>query len=332
MGRMTSDEAVRWGIVATGNIAQRFVQDLALVPDATALAVASRRLESARAFADEHGIDRAYGDWAELADDPDIEIVYVATPNQAHHEVARMMLDAGKAVLCEKPVTLNAAQAADLAEAAAKSGVFLAEAMWTRTIPAIRRAVELIEAGAIGEPRVVTADFSFAPQVGPEHRLRNPELGGGALLDVGVYPLALAQLFLGSPEGVVSAARLTPEGVDEVTSMLLTYAGGAQAALTCAFGADGPVAATIAGSAGRIHIPRRFHHSQSIVLSHGAVEGRVIEVPFDGNGLRFPAIEAGRCLRAGLTDSPLLPFADTLSVMRTMDEIRRQIGVAYPGE
>src|SRR4051794_6728264 len=134
---MTSDEAVRWGIVATGNIAARFTQDLALVPDAVAVAVASRRLESARAFADEHGIDRAYGDWSDLADDPDIEIVYVATPNQAHHEVARMMLEAGKAVLCEKPVALNATQAADLAAVAAEKGVFLAEAMWTRTIPAV---------------------------------------------------------------------------------------------------------------------------------------------------------------------------------------------------
>jgi len=335
-------DPIRWGIVATGRIAARFVSDLGIVDDAEVLAVASRSDDSAGRFATEHHIPRPYGTWEALAADPDVDIVYVAGPHPAHHPAARMMLAAGKAVLCEKPITVNAPQAEDLVAVAAEHRVFLAEAMWTRTIPAVRRIVELVAYGAIGEVTAVAADFSFAAAVGPEHRLRNSALGGGALLDLGVYPLALAQLFLGSPDTVSASARLSPEGVDAGTGILLGYRAGrsdappwraesAYATLTCAFDSSGATTATIAGTLGRIDIPAGFHKPRSFTLRRGE-EAELVEVAYEGQGLRFPAIEAMRCLRAGLIESPLLPHSATLAVMTTMDEIRGQIGVSYPAD
>jgi len=335
-------DPIRWGIVATGHIAAQFVSDLGIVEDAEVLAVASRSDDSAGRFATEHQIPRPYGTWEALAADPDVDIVYVAGPHPAHYPAARMMLAAGKAVLCEKPITLNATQAEDLVAVATEHRLFLAEAMWTRTIPAVRRAVDLVADGAIGEVTAVSADFSFAAAVGPEHRLRNPALGGGALLDLGVYPLALAQLFFGRPDTVSASARLSPEGVDAGTGILLGYRPGrpdapswcadmAYATLTCAFDTNGATTATIAGTLGRIDLPAGFHHPRSFTLHRGNVV-EVVEVPYEGHGLRFPAIEAMRCLRAGEIESPLLPHAATLAVMTTMDEIRGQIGVNYPAD
>lgn len=335
-------DPIRWGIVATGRIAAEFVSDLGIVDDAEVLAVASRSDDSAGRFATEHQIPRPYGTWDALAADPDVDIVYVAGPHPAHYPAAHLMLSAGKAVLCEKPLTVNAPQAEDLIGVAAEHRVFLAEAMWTRTIPGVRSAVSLVERGLIGEVTAVSADFSFAAGVGPEHRLRNPALGGGALLDVGVYPLALAQLFLGTPDTVSASARLSPEGVDAGTGILLGYRPGrpdapawcadsAYAALTCAFDSNGATTATIAGTLGRIEFPPGFHHPRSFTLRRGD-DAELVEVPYEGQGLRFPAIEAMRCLRADLTDSPLLPHAATLAVMTTMDEIRGQIGVSYPAD
>jgi predicted dehydrogenase len=335
-------EPIRWGVVATGGIAAAFVNDLGRVSDAEVIAVASRSDDSAARFATEHHIGRPYGTWQALAADPDVEIVYVAGPHPAHHAAARMMLEAGKAVLCEKPITLDAAQAEDLIAIAAKQRVFLAEAMWTRTLPAVREAVRLASDGAIGDVAAVNADFSFASGAGPEHRLRNPALGGGALLDVGVYVLALAQLFMGTPDTVNALSRMSPEGVDASTAILLGYrpggddaprwrASAAYSALTCGVDVSGSCTATIAGSTGRIELPHRFHRPESLMLYRGSDVER-IEMPIDGHGLRFPAIEAMRCVREGLIESPRLPHAATLAVMRTMDEIRSQTGVRYPHE
>ncbi|HKE65591.1 MAG TPA: Gfo/Idh/MocA family oxidoreductase [Micromonosporaceae bacterium] len=335
-------EPIRWGVVATGGIATSFVTDLARVPDAEVVAVASRSDDSAGRFATENQIAHPYGTWDALAADPDVEIVYVAGPHPAHHPAARMMLDAGKAVLCEKPLTVNAAQAEDLIAVARERRVFLAEAMWTRTLPAVRRAVELVADGAIGQVAAVTADFSFASGVGPEHRLRNPVLGGGALLDVGVYVLALAQLFLGTPDDVTGYARMRPEGVDAGTAILLGYRPGrddmpswradhAYAALTCASDVSGASTATISGTEGRIEIPPRFHRPEALDVWRG-LEHEHLDLPIEGHGLRFPAIEAMRCMRAGLIESPLLPHGATLAVMRTMDQIRRQAGIRYADE
>jgi predicted dehydrogenase len=322
---------IRWGVLATGGIASRFAEDLRLVPDARAVAVASRTPEAAARFAQTHGIDRTYGSWQALAEDPEVDIVYVGTPHVAHHQAAKLMLTHGKAVLCEKPVTINADQAHDLVDTARANNVFFAEALWTRTIPAVLRMMELIKDGAIGEVGMVTADFSRHTDVEPGHRLRDPRLGGGALLDLGVYPIGFAQMVLGDPAGVQAVAKLSPEGVDQTAGVLLTYPNGATAMATCSLAVDGSTTATVSGTDGRIDLPPGFHNPSELTLHRDGSDQRETYA-YEGNGLRFQAIEAGRCLREGLIESPLLPLADTLTVMRTMDRARVLIGVTYPDE
>ncbi|MFE9576284.1 Gfo/Idh/MocA family protein [Nocardia sp. NPDC006044] len=325
-----TERKIRWGILATGNIAKTFVGDLTLLPDAEVVAVASRTGTAARAFAAEHGIPRAYGQWEELVDDSDVDVVYVATPHAAHHAATALCLDAGKAVLCEKPLTLDAVQAMDLFERARAAGVFLMEAMWTRCVPAIVRLRELLAAGAIGEPRLVSADFSVDFDAGPGHRVRNPAMGGGSLLDVGIYPLTIARIALGAPDSVDARAVLTPEGVDETTAVTLTHSTGALAVLTSSIAVDGPCTATLSGTGGRIEMRRDFFAPNGFHIYRGADPVEYIEAPLIGRGMAHEAIEVHRCLRQGLLESPLVPWAETLDVLRTMDAIRARIGVVYP--
>jgi predicted dehydrogenase len=318
----------RWGVLATGGIATKFVEDLKLLPQAELTAVASRRLETAQEFAKEHGFARAYGSWLELATDPDVDVVYVATPHVAHHEAAKLCLEAGRAVLCEKPFTLAAATTQDLVDTAGERGLFLMEAMWMRTNPTIRRIVELVGDGAIGEVTAVTADFGFPAPPDPAHRLNNKALGGGSLLDLGVYPITFAQLFLGDPDRISAVATLDATGVDLTTAALLAHPGGGVAYLASSIVGDHRNAATVTGTRGRIELPRGFHHPTSFRLCRGE-EAETVQVPLRGNGLGYEAEEVMRCLDAGLTESPLVPLAASLGVMRTMDTIREQIGLSY---
>lgn len=331
---------VRWGILATGGIAADFTRDLRLLPDAEVVAVGSRSRASAQAFADHHGIPRAHGSWAELAADPEVDIVYVATPHHAHHEAAALCLEAGKAVLCEKPLTLNAADSRALTGLARKRGVLLLEGMWMRFSPTVRRLVELIADGAIGEVATVHADFAFPGDFAPTHRLRDPALGGGALLDLGVYPVTFAHLLLGRPRSVSAWASLTPEGVDANTALLLGYDAGRLATLSCGITSATPCRAYVAGSHGRIELPPMFTRPDSFALHRSgsgsgpgqAVEPEVFRMPYAGAGFVHAAEEAMRCLREGLAESPLAPWQDTVEVMEILDTARAQIGVSYPGE
>ncbi|MBO0870467.1 MAG: Gfo/Idh/MocA family oxidoreductase [Micromonosporaceae bacterium] len=325
-------DRIRWGILATGGIADRFVADLKLLPGAELAAVGSRSTAAAEAFAARHGIPRAHGSWAELAADPDLDVVYVATPHAAHHAAAKRCLDAGKAVLCEKPLTLDLDSARDLVRTARERGVFFMEAMWMRTIPAIRRVRELVAGGAIGTITAVLADFDVAGPFPPEHRMRARELGGGALLDLGVYPVTFAYLFLGAPEQVTALATLGPEGTDESTAVAMSFASGATATLHCGILGPGPVTATVIGTQGRIELPAPFFSGQTYRLVPGTpgAAAEQVEVPRRGNGLGYEAEEVMRCLAAGLTESPLVPHAETLDIMRILDQIREQIGVTYP--
>jgi predicted dehydrogenase len=322
------NESVRWGILATGHIAGAFTRDLAHVPGAEVVAVASRTQDAAQKFADEHGIGRAYGSWRELAEDADVDIVYVSTPHSHHHEATRLLLTGGRAVLCEKPFTLDRASAEDLVELARQRELFLMEAMWTRTLPAILHIQELVTDGAIGEVRHIAADFGLQGPFPPEHRLRAPALGGGALLDLGVYPVTFAHLFLGPPDHIRAWASLFPEGTDESTGITLGYESGAIATLHCGLSGRTANRAVITGTTGRIELPTWFHQATEFTLVRGDTQKR-IEAPFIGGGMSHEAIEAQRCLRAGLLESPLVPHADTLAIMGTLDEIRAQIGVSY---
>jgi predicted dehydrogenase len=326
---MDMSEPIRWGILATGAIAGKFVSDLSLVPDAEVTAVGSRSQEAADRFAAAHGIPRAYGSWEALATDPDVDVVYVATPHSAHHAASLVCLRAGKAVLCEKPFTLTLAQAEELVEAARSNGVFLMEAMWTRCFPAIHTICGLVADGAIGEVTAVHADLGLSGDFDVTHRLRAPELGGGALLDLGVYPVTFAHVILGAPERIEAWARLSPEGVDENTGMILGYASGALATLTCSFIGRTPRTAAITGTRGRIEIPGNFHRPTGFTLVRADAEPEYVPTPFDGQGYHFEAAEVQRCLRAGLTESPMVPLAETLAVMSTLDAVRNRIGVHY---
>ncbi|MFE5730904.1 Gfo/Idh/MocA family protein [Streptomyces sp. NPDC056528] len=326
-------EKVRWGILATGGIAERFTTDLLTLDDAEVVAVASRSEAPAKAFAERFGIPRAYGEWAGLFADADVDVVYVATPHHAHRAAAGLALEAGKAVLCEKALTLNAREAAELVALARDRGLFLMEAMWMYCNPLIRRIAELVRDGAVGEVRTVQADFGIAGPFGADHRLRDPNTGGGALLDLGVYPVAFAQLLLGEPDSVRAHALLSPEGVDLNTGMLLGWSGtGASALLSCSIAADTPLTASVTGSLGRIDVPRGFFFPERFTLHRDGVEPEEFTAEADPHGFRHEAAEVMRCLRAGEKESPLVPLDGSLAVMRTLDAVRDRIGVRYPGE
>lgn len=325
----------RWGILATGGMAAAFTADLVRLPDAEVVAVASRSEESARAFAKRFGIPRAYGSWKALAEDDGIDVVYVATPHAAHRGAAGLCLEAGRNVLCEKPFTLNLRQAEELVALARGHGRFLMEAMWMYCNPLVRRLKALVDDGAIGEVRTVQADFGIAGPFPPSHRLRDPHLGGGALLDLGVYPVAFAHLLLGEPSDVTARAVLSAEGVDLQTGALLHWDGGALAQVHCSIVGATATCASVTGSRGRIDVPSGFYQPERFVLHR---DGRAPEEftadPADGppSSFRHEALEVMRALRAGETESPLVPLDGTLAVMRTLDAVRERIGVRYPGE
>ncbi|MFF4114179.1 Gfo/Idh/MocA family protein [Streptomyces sp. NPDC001714] len=329
------EQSVRWGILATGGIAAAFAADLVDLPDAEIVAVASRSPEAAEGFAERFGIGRAYGDWESLARDEDVDIVYVATPHSAHRAAAGLCLAAGRNVLCEKPFTLTAREAGELVALAREHDRFLMEAMWMYCHPLIRRLTALVADGAIGEVRTVQADFGLEGPFPPAHRLRNPLLGGGALLDLGVYPVSFAHLLLGEPDGMSARAVLSDEGVDLQTGALLSWESGALASVHCSIVGGTGTTASVTGSQGRIDIPDGFFNPDRFVLHRdGRAPQEFALTPQDGprNTFRHEAGEAMRALRAGDRESPLVPHDGTLAVMRTLDGLRELIGVRYPDE
>ncbi|MFE9437942.1 Gfo/Idh/MocA family protein [Streptomyces sp. NPDC006602] len=332
---MATEQRVRWGILATGGIAAAFTADLVDLPDAEVVAVASRTEESAKAFAERFGIPRAYGGWDALAQDGDIDVVYVATPHSAHRAAAGLCLTAGRNVLCEKAFTLNAREAEELVALAKERGSFLMEAMWMYCNPLIRRLADLVRDGAIGEVRSVHADFGLAGPFPPTHRLRDPAQGGGALLDLGVYPVSFAHLLLGEPSDIAARATLSAEGVDLQTGALLSWDSGALASVHCSLIGGTATTASVTGSLGRIDIPYGFFHTDRFVLHRDGHDPEEFAAdPADGSrgSLRHEALEVMRALRAGESESPLVPLDGTLAVMRTLDAIRERVGVRYPGE
>ena len=331
---------VRWGILATGKIARAFVRDVGGLNECDVRAVGSRSQESADAFAEAHGIATAHGDYRSLVEDPDVDVVYVASPHSMHREHVELAFAAGKAVLCEKALTLNAADAELLVASAREKGLFLMEAMWMRCDPLIRRLQQLVAAGVLGEVRQVRADLGFVVDRPPTDRLLDPALGGGALLDMGIYPLTFAQLFLGEPTTIAAAANLSPAGVDLDVALSLGYASGATAALTTTMTAWSPRNASIATSRGRVDLPAGFHHPGSVTWSsystdpgaRGASRVEEISEPSPVRGYAHEALEVVRCLRRGETESPLMPLEESLAMMRQMDRIRKQIGVSYAAD
>ncbi len=322
----------RWGILGTGKIARRFLQAASSVPEAQVVAVGSRTQERADAFGSSFGIPKRYGRYEDVLNDPEVEIVYVATPHSLHFEQVCAALSAGKHVLCEKPFTLNAQQAEQAIARARQAGRFVMEGMWTRCFPVMRAVVERVRNGAIGEVRLVQADFGFQPPFDPESRLFNPELGGGALLDVGIYPVALAFQFLGAPQQIVSLATLGQTRVDELDGIVFQYANGALAVLTAALRVNTPKHAYLCGSEGMVHFPAPWWKpSEAFLIRHDGSQEH-LSFPYEGDGLQFEIRHVHDCLAEGLTESPWMPLDETLAIQRVLDTLRRQWEVRYPGE
>ena len=327
-GKVTVDNGTV-GNPRNGRYGEQFARALSIVPGAVLHGVTSRGRSRAEEFAARVTAAHAYRDYDELLQDPAVDIVYIATRNEHHHDDSIAALHSGKPVLCEKPFALTAAQGRAIATAARERKLFLMEAMWMRLNPAIRKIVELVEEGAIGWVSAIHADFGLQGPFEPEHRLRNPRLGGGALLDLGVYPINLAHLIMGSPASVQSWAHLTPEGVDETTGVLLDWQPGAVAALTCSINGESRTAASITGTEGRIDIPPGFFVPREFTLTRSGKAPETFSFPFDGNGYQFEAAEVQRCILAGELESPLVPHATTLEIMGLLDAIREEIGVTY---
>ena len=325
-------EAVRWGIIGTGKIARAFANALKEVPGAVLAGVASRSQDKADAFGQEFGARASYGSYEALAQAADIDLVYVGTPHPQHADNALMALRAGKGVLCEKPFTMNLREAEQVVTLARSKRLFLMEAMWTRYLPAYLEVKRILASGEIGTPRQIVADFGFAASFGPEHRVFNPELGGGALLDLGIYPLSVAAGLLGPVLEVRAQAQMGPTGVDVQTGFMLKHAGGGMSVCSCSFLARSPAELTVSGELGQVRMNTMFHRATSVTVKLADGSERTIETPYLGNGYVHEIIEAQRCWREGQLESPAMPLEETLALMGVMDEIRRQIGLRYEAD
>ena len=320
-----------WAILGPGGIARAFAKDLAHLDDHSIGAVGSRSLSNAENFAAEFG-GKAYGSYEELVNDPSIDAVYVATPHPAHHDNVIMALNAGKPVLCEKPFSVNAVQAQAMVDAASKNQVALMEAMWARFLPHYAKVREIVASGVLGQILSIHADHGQRLADRDIARLVEPSLAGGALLDLGIYPISFAHMILGNPTSITSSAVMTDKGVDAQSSMIFSYKDGAQAVLTTTMMEQTPCRAVVAGLNGWLEIDRTFYNpaSMRVVMN----DGTVTEYPntYFGHGLREQAESFKQLVQAGRLESEILTWQDTVDIMKSMDTVRQQIGLKYPFE
>ena len=319
---------VRWGIVGPGRIASKVTADFPHVPGAEAVAVASRSIDRAKAFAAEFGIARAHGSYRDILDDPDVDALYIATPHPQHRAIALAALRAGKAIMVEKAFTVTPGATREIAALAAETGVFAMEAMWTRFQPAVVRMRELVADGAIGEVRAVQIDLGVRNPLEPGDRFVDPALGGGALFDLTVYPVSFAQMVLGTPTAVDARGVVTPEGIDLEESVVLAFASGATATMTCTLRCATPGQARLFGTEGWIDVLPRFHHPETIVLHRGGRDAEEITLPHTGGGYYHELVEVTECVAAGRTESAVMPLADTVAVQDVMGEIAARLGMS----
>jgi predicted dehydrogenase len=318
-------------VIGPGAIAVGFADAMQMVDGGEIVAVASRAMERAESYADRYGIAMRYDDYAALARDPDVDVVYVATPQSRHVDDTLLALGAGKHVLCEKPFALNERQARTMIDEARRQGVFLMEAIWSRFLPSYRALVDIVGSGRIGEPMLVEADFGFRRPMEPDNRLFRADLGGGGLLDLGIYPLQLCTLLLGPVEHVAAEGVIGETGVDEQVAAVLRHGGGRLGVIKAALRVNMTCSARVSGTEGVIEIPALMHCPNALrLLSPAGMEE--VDASYEGNGLRFEIDEVNRCLAEGRTESDVMPLDETLALARTLDNIRRQIGLVFPGE
>lgn len=319
----------RWGILGPGRIAHKFAQDLLTVPDAQLYAVASSDQQRANEFAETYSIPHAFGRYDQLLTLPDLDIVYVATPHVKHHENVLMLLNGGVAVLGEKPFAMNSEQVREMVETARTKKVFLMEALWSRFMPGIEYALDLIKSGSIGKVVSVKADFGFKAPFSPDNRLFNKALGGGALLDIGIYPLFLSYLILGRPATIKASAIFGTTGVDEQCGMVLTYADGQLAMLDSTLLADTDCVGIIQGESGQIRIHSRFHETKGVTLVRTEQPAKPFVFNRETHGYDYEARHVMQCLTDSKTESPLWSLDDSLNLMELLDAVRAEAGIVY---
>jgi predicted dehydrogenase len=326
------DTPIRWGILGAGGIAATVGRDIVATPGNVVHAVGARDAARAAALATTLSAPSSYGSYADLLADPHVDVVYIATTHGQHREHAVLALDAGKPVLVEKAFALNARQAREIVAEARRRRLFCMEAMWTRLNPLIRQAVELVRAGRIGDVVGIRADLSRRFPYDAGHRLFDLAAGGGALLDLGIYPATVAWLFLGRPDTVQAVGALSGTGSDLTTAMQWGYSDGRVAQLYCSAAGDSPLAALVTGTAGWLSVEPRIHRPARLVV-HDASGAEVVDGPaVSGNGYRLEVQEVARCLRAGELESPLVPLDETVAILEVLDEARRQLGVRYDAD
>ena len=333
MNTQTSTKPLRWGIIGCGKIAVQFAEDLiAHVPNAVLSAVASRSLDKATAFAQRFEAPHAFGTYQAMLSSGTIDVVYIATPHAQHHENTLMCLEAGIPVLCEKAFAINTAMVKEMVAKSQEKQLFLMEAIWTRFHPAINQIEAIINDGQIGEIKHIVADFGFKADPDPASRLFNPELTGGSLYDIGIYPLFISKLLLGKPAEVKAVATFTETGVDMNCAVSLAFESGATASLFSTLAAKTDTTCTIYGTKGKIHIHGRFHETFGFTLTVEGEEPSVIQTERKGNGYSYEAIDVQRCLEEGRIENDRLPLQFSIELMELMCEIRSQIGLVYPQE
>jgi len=336
--RTATGVPLRWGVVATGSIAGTVSRDLSLMADAELYAVSSRSQDSADSFAAAHGFSRAYGDrdgvagYQRMLADDAVDVVYIATPHAQHHAIAAAALRAGKHVLCEKAITINAREATELVDLARDKGLFLMEAVWSRFLPSMQRAFQIAASGEIGDVKWVSADLGFPAPYSPISRLWSPRDGGGALLDITIYPLLWALGTLGFPLTVSATGWLNDDGVDAQNALTLGYGHGGQAQLASSLLAHGPRTATVAGSGGFLQSVGSVNNPRELLVRIGSDQARTEHFDVVGGGYCYELREVSRCIQQGLTESPVMPLKESLDTMRLFDGVRSQLGIRYPAD
>lgn len=320
---------IRWGILGLGRIAHKFAQDLQSIPDAHLLAVASTDQQRANDFAAQYGVSYAFGSYEEMVTCSDLDVVYIASSHTGHYDHTLLCLNAGVAVLCEKPFAINSRQVREMVETARAKSIFLMEALWSRFMPTIEKSLDLIEKGVIGRVTGVRADFGFRASGGPEHRVFNKALGGGSLLDIGIYPLFLAYSVLGKPQSVKASAVMGPTGVDEECGMILTYADNRLALLHSSLVSDTCIDAVIYGETGSIYLPTRFLAGSSVIWE--PYQGNAETFTFQRNtwGYDYEARHVMQCLRDKKIESPVWSLDDSLNLINLLDIVREEAGICY---
>jgi predicted dehydrogenase len=323
---------INWGIIGLGNIANKFAQDLLLVKNSVLYGVASRDIEKSKSFAKKYNSIHYYNSYQELANDPNIDIVYVATPHTYHFFHTMLCLKSGKAVLCEKPLGMNSREVITMIELARSNDLFIMEALWTRFIPGTEKLLELLKSDTIGKIDYLKADFGFVGNTDPERRVYNRSLGGGSLLDIGIYPIYLSLLLMGLPNILKATANFTPTGVDSFCSILFDYNNGKMAFLESTILANTPIEAIIRGENGSIKMHRSFHHTKKISILKNDNTSETISIDYKGNGYYHEIVEVMGCLLNKKIESDKMPHSMSIGLVETLDKVREQIGLTYPSD